>query len=407
MLIKLDSDSLKRWAYFSFFLVIASVASSISLFEITSAIFIGLCFFSACRGNRWGMDRRALFLIGLYFLMHVISLTQSQYLSTSLRGVFKVVKQAAMFFSVVYAVDSKEKARRVFFCFLWIAFLVSLDAVWQGVSGHDLLAHREMTPYYGSVGRLTGPFRHANDFSAYLSFVIFLFLGVCMSGFRVFSKKTWALTTMGFLFVFGCLIGTYARGAWMAVVAAWVVSAVVRKSKVFLAMIVLLSLWTAFLAPPLIRFRLFSLWDSKNGTVTERRELWSESIHMIKKSPWFGLGSNTYAKNEPLFKTSNTDSQYAHNGYLQIAAEIGIPGLLNLLAFLGFFFVSTTRSFIRTSDLFLKTIGFSLLSGTLAFLIHSAVETNLQSLLLVSLLWMGMGLAWAVKLLSDRLPEAL
>jgi O-antigen ligase len=154
----------------------------------------------------------------------------------------------------------------------------------------------------------------------------------------------------------------------------------------------------------LMRERVRSLGNFRDTTIRERAELWGESLRMVKESPWLGLGVNTYARNEPLYKKegSQTDKQYAHNGYLQIAAETGLLGLSSFLAAVVYLWFASLKAFLRAPNPFLRAAGLGLLCGILAFLIHSATDTDLQSTLLVNTLWLAMGMAWAGKRLSTK-----
>ena len=397
----------KDAAFWALFFVIATVAFSNSLFQISSSLFIVLSIL-AIAGTRqvsflkngWGI------LIAIYFVMNLVSLTQSEYLLTSLRGVFAVLRRILLCLAVVYVVDSEKKFRQLFQFFLCVASLIALDALIQGVLGHDLIRWRSMTPYYvGKASRLTGPFHHANDFSAYLSLVFFLFLGILPKGLKLFSPKKYWSYVVGFLAVLISLVGTYSRGAWSAVGISAALFACYKRNLWLIVGFILVLAWGFFFSPDLIRARVWSIGATQNNsTVEERRELWGESFRMIRQSPYFGLGVNTYSRNEPFYKSGGKviDNQYAHNGYFQMAAEIGCLGLLSFLAVIGYSLASSFYSFACSDNLFAKTAGVCVAFGVFSFLIHSTVETNLQSVLLVNLLWLTIGLMWAVKRLIDR-----
>ena len=131
----------------------------------------------------------------------------------------------------------------------------------------------------------------------------------------------------------------------------------------------------------------------------ERRLLWGEALDMIRERPWLGFGPNTYSKMEPLYKSKKiyTDNQYAHNSYLQMAAETGLLGILSFLSLVGYAWTVCYAAFRRSGPSFLSSAGMALNFGLLAFLIHSVIDTNLQSLLLVNTLWLALGMAWAAK----------
>ncbi|MCR4337075.1 MAG: O-antigen ligase family protein, partial [Candidatus Omnitrophica bacterium] len=83
---------------------------------------------------------------------------------------------------------------------------------------------------------------------------------------------------------------------------------------------------------------------------------------------------------------------YAHNGYLQIAAETGIIGLLAFLSILLMFFWTVFKNFTLKENSFVFFVIFGGSAGLLAFWFHSLVDTTFFSVQLGVLMWMMMGL---------------
>jgi hypothetical protein len=66
-------------------------------------------------------------------------------------------------------------------------------------------------------------------------------------------------------------------------------------------------------------------------------EIWSRAIYGIQDFPFTGMGMNTFRKIMPilypLFTISpEVDIGHAHNEFLQAALDLGIPGLIALIA---------------------------------------------------------------------------
>ncbi len=385
----------------------AFVASSFSnsFFEIFSGVFLVFSLLLVVLEKRYDIFKNIFAVaVGLYLLTVILSLTRSEYAAASLRGVFRVLRCVLMSFFVVYVVDDEGKFKKVFYVFAAGALLIGLDALVQGFFNVEFLRNRSMTHYTEEIMRVTGPFRHANDFSAYLSLVIFIFLGMMSYAVGNKSWKQRGLYFGGALVLGTCLLWTFSRGAWLAVAFACILMAILKRSRlVILALFVALAL-IFFLSPAPLEGRITSLWNIKDGTITERRQLWGEALRMVGERPWLGYGVNTYAKVEPRFKSKDfyTDNQYAHNGYLQIAAETGWLGLIAFLGVLVCFFSQAFKAPPKYQDEFLSAAAFSLTLGILSFLIHSATDTDLQSLRLVSLLWLTMGLVLAAKKISEK-----
>lgn len=396
----------RRAAYITFFLVVAANAFSISFFQILSLVFMGFVLIDFLKTRRVRFVKPIFFMLLCgYLAINLISLTQTDYLAQSLRGAFRVFRHLLLCLSIVYILDTEDKIRRIFYWFAGVGFVIALDALIQGASGYEPLRQRVMTPYYlGIVSRLTGPFNHANDFSAYLTVLFFIFLGLIQNSRRGFPRKTVLFFWTGLLAVLTCLAGTYSRGAWIAVAISCLFFAVAGRNKWLAAFVLVAILWAVFLAPPMVKNRLSTLLDFKQGTVHERKELWGEALRMIREKPFLGRGVNTYAKYEPFYKNSDLklDDQYAHNGYLHIAVELGLLGLLSFLVVMAYALVSGFKCFVKAKANFLALTGMSLIFGILAFLIHSATDTNLQSVLLVNLLWISVGLVVAIKGILER-----
>ena len=398
-------ENLKRIAFYSLAGVILSLSFSISLYEVTSVIFVlsAAAAMILSRDTRLLKSRWMIFLL-LYLAANLLSLTQSHYPIDSLKGIVRVLRLGLLSLGVIYIIDSEEKFTKIFKWSLLVGFLIALDGLVQGFTGFELIRQREMTAYALNAGRVTASFRHANDFSAYLTLLIFFFVGVAAEAKNLkLSPRQLIFVAAGSLALLGCLFWTYCRGAWVGVAAAFFLFSIFKRKKMLLAFLAVLLLWAGFFSPPILQDRLRSLWDPKNGTITERKVLMGESLSMIQTSPWLGLGLNTFSDNAPLYKskTNRTDVQYVHNGFLQMTVETGVVGLAAFLCLLLFFLVSTLPVFFKKVPGRLEVGGAALVFGVIAFLIHSLTDTNLHSLLLVSNFWLCMGLALAAAALVN------
>ena len=390
----------KALAYWAFVGAVVAASFSNSFFEIFSIGYLLVASALLIFEKRWEFLKNGLaVLAGLYFLAAILSLTQTQYWDNSLKGIFRILRCVLMCFLTPYAVDTRQKFKTAFYVIAVGVMVIGLDAILQAVTGFDLIRGRMMTTYTHDAGRVTGPFRHANDFSAYLSLMSFLFFGMIPHAFLQKDLKKRIFFMAGSVVAALCLLWTYARGAWLAVGISFVAMAIFKRNRTLILGMVLFGVTAFLFSSPSLQFRIRTLGDVQSGTFTERRFLWGESLRMIGQKPWLGYGVNTYSKMEPYFKSKeiHTDYQYAHNGYLQMAAEMGLVGLGSFLLFLVSFFISMARSLIPHDAEFTRAAAASIVFGVLAFLLHSATDTDLQSLRLVSVLWLSMGLALAAK----------
>lgn len=61
-------------------------------------------------------------------------------------------------------------------------------------------------------------------------------------------------------------------------------------------------------------------------TSAARGDLWTGAADLAQEHPWFGIGPGMFAEQNPV--TDDPDLRWVHHGYLQMAAELGLPGLL-------------------------------------------------------------------------------
>ncbi|HMP76902.1 MAG TPA: O-antigen ligase family protein [Kiritimatiellia bacterium] len=103
----------------------------------------------------------------------------------------------------------------------------------------------------------------------------------------------------------------------------------------------------AWMLSPLIQERVA---DALQGNV--RINLWRDTLAMIADKPWFGFGPGSYRWVYPHYwhhLKVYLDPEFAHNDYLQLAAEFGLAGAILLLGVLGWALLRLVRM-IRFGD---------------------------------------------------------
>jgi putative inorganic carbon (HCO3(-)) transporter len=78
--------------------------------------------------------------------------------------------------------------------------------------------------------------------------------------------------------------------------------------------------------------------DGRAVSLALRLEIWARALDILHDSPLTGVGMGVFGavldKLYPLFKSAPGTILHAHNLYLQIAADLGLPGLIAWLAIL-------------------------------------------------------------------------
>ncbi len=124
----------------------------------------------------------------------------------------------------------------------------------------------------------------------------------------------------------------------------------------------------------IITQRFFSTFNPSEGSNSGRLEIWRQSLNIIREYPIMGVGLGNYSLTvKP--STSYREPIYAHNTFLDIASESGIPNALIWLFLLLVAFTKFYNIYKRKNDfLFL-----GLASSLVVFTIHSLFETPLFS----------------------------
>ena len=139
-------------------------------------------------------------------------------------------------------------------------------------------------------------------------------------------------------------------------------------------------------------------WGTANQELMKSRGiLWETTRPLVNDFPFTGTGLGTY---ELAYRSYQPESfgttlyDHAHNDYLQILAETGWIGFVLWVTFFLLFFVRVIIRWVRNQDPFSVAIGAGGMAATIAMLIHSFGEFNLQIPANALLLFVTMAITW-------------
>ena len=332
----------------------------------------------------------------------LISLFISHYFKISLRGFWKFIEGFVLVYAAVDLIRTPKELRLVISVLAGVFFMAALAGVWQDISGRDFIYFRPAINTAKDLPpRLTGPFKHYNDYATFLvpgfAFSLALFI-------HAFSQK---LSRQAFFSGLLLLALTYAvtrslsRSAMVAIfISLGFFSMFFRyRRAAFTGLLVLaIALWV-IPSPISSRFK-----DIFSGSTPERIILFKTSAAMIKAKPFFGLGLNTYSQYFPEFRPKDYPSlMYAHNSYMQMASEIGLIGLFFYLLFIGALLWASARSIVSCRSSEWKIVNIGVFCGVIGLLINAFFESLLQSSQLRAFFWSLLGISCAVAL--NLLPK--
>lgn len=397
------------WLPYSSAVVEISVIFSLVLWVVKRALVYTANFKGNCSKNKF-FDLVAAFKptssilnrpICFFLIFCMISVAQSQYFAISFRAFFtKTLEWFIVYFLVLEVFREKKHIYIALGVLLFTAFSTAIDGIIQfHVTGRDIFLGREL-----ASGRATAGFDHPNGLGAFLAVIVMLSLSLIYLNLEKLSKRLGLI--FGFFIMLWALIITFSRGAWLATLFGliFLLSMLSRKFISFLLIgLFIIYICLLFFSPVEVK-TLFRL-DNENisRTLIWRFELWEDSIKMIRDKPFWGHGLNTFMTKFQFYHRRYAGRYlyhptYAHNCYLQIAAEVGIFGLLCFLWIFKNLFLKVIKLIqdnrVRDDNMRILLIG--LISGIFTFLMHSFLEVNLYSLKLSVYFWFIVGIIIAI-----------
>ncbi len=258
-----------------------------------------------------------------------------------------------------------------------------------------------------NLGSVTGTFVNRNHFAGFLEMAFPLALGYALAKARYFSmEKGWSLRRkiiwfeqaglqrtlllglaaafIGLALVFsksrsGVIILLIIAVVAAAAVTTWRDFASEKRRmrgivRVVFAAVVAAALWLG--VGPVVR--RFAELDVSNEA---RRVFMANTVDAIRAFPLAGTGKGTYVNAYAMFEKADDKLtlSFAHNDYLQFAAESGIPAAACLIAAMMILVAGSARRWARWHNgNFGKGVGLGALVGIAALMIHGLSDFNLQ-----------------------------
>ncbi len=330
--------------------------------------------------------------LAVYLVFAVLSIFFSRFPETSVRGFFrKTLEYVAIYFVIVETVKTRRDLKIVVNAILFSCILIAVDGMWQYFSGRDFI---RAYPLW-SMSRMKASFKYPTGFGAWLITV----LPLCLS-LAIFNTKEKLYRPAGILLsvlLSACLVLSLTRAAWLAFIPALIF--LVWKRGDAAKKILLISLAVMILAVGFVTLsghgEKLALYTIRSQAVVHRLDLTKMAWSMFIERPLLGHGLNTFMSIYEMYAGSFDYGgiSYAHNCYLQIAVETGIFSLFAFLWMVAALFISSLKDVNKRKEGFVRAAQIGLTGGLLAYLVQSAMETNMYALQLAMLFYFMLGLA--------------
>jgi putative inorganic carbon (HCO3(-)) transporter len=340
---------------------------------------------------------------GAYLLVCALSILVSDFPQKSLEGFVEKWLEYVLFLVIVTDLAARPQGEgpRIVRRGLIIMAVSASCILLQGVAQEIFIARRrfgyDATFMYH---RMLGPYENPIDLATYLIVLIPVLVGLSMTCQGLKRAALWMLL-VGLL---ACVARLESFGAWLGLWAGLLITASdnrqLRWSGLALLLVSVVGGWT-FLQHTGHVDKLSSL--SSVGRV-DRWMMWQAALGMIRDQPLLGHGVNTFMANYLAYWVGGEQvPRYAHNCFLQVAAETGVAGLVAFLWLLGGMLSRWWRA-VRARELQRdhRVLLLGLSAGLVAFLVQSSVDTNFYSLRQATLFWTLAGLATGLALATER-----
>ncbi|MBN2654295.1 MAG: O-antigen ligase family protein [Nitrospirae bacterium] len=239
----------------------------------------------------------------------------------------------ALFYVVMVLVDSLEVIIKSFFVTI-AAMLVNCIQSWKGLY------------IYSYYARPTGSFDDANYFA--LGLIVSIGMAACL--YKLYPKYK-IFFSVSMLMLFFTLMLTASRGGILGLgIMTMLFLLKLKKPQKVIFYSALLSIITTVIIinfAPDVAVRFKGEDHSTASSTENRKNMLITGINMVKENKLTGIGYGNFKPMAREYNPELTDTVFvAHNSYLSVAAELGLPMLAAFLILLGSVYFSI-RKFIR------------------------------------------------------------
>ncbi|MBW1981240.1 MAG: O-antigen ligase family protein [Deltaproteobacteria bacterium] len=319
--------------------------------------------------------------IGLLLLLAGVSWFFSMYRQATSWAFMRLLLYIAAFYLTYDLASSKAAIRRMLVLLLGMGVLISLLGFIKYAGG----SIPAFWKYRLDGHRLNSTFVNPNHAAGYLEMVFLFGLGYLF--FRSRAEKMLLGSCLALIFI--ALLLSMSRGGWIATSASLMFMGAVfysrlgwQRWKISLAITSFVLVVTlCFLGSNDLFRRIGSFSNQQEIGFNGRLGAAKATTQLIEEYPLWGTGLGTFPWSFTAVSPAGSNIRWreAHNDYVQIASEMGLPVLIPLGWGLFLIFRTVFKRLKHSGgDRFQTAITLGALGAIVAMLIHSLVDFNIQ-----------------------------
>lgn len=346
------------------------------------------------------------FLVVLFGIVLIYSTVTSYTPGNSMLALLIQLAFIIFYFVLVNTVKTRQQLFTLVVLLALSTALVSLYGLYQlKTVGATSEAWVDTTLFEDIKARVGATFDNPNVLGEYLVLIIPVTVAM-LWGQR---SKLSSLITIGLASIMLlCLVYTYSRGAYLGLMFAFALFAVLRDKRFFILGIVGLLL-LPFVLPDSVINRFTSIGNLSDTSSSYRISVWLGSLKLAKDY-WLsgiGLGLEPFKLIYPKYSLNAAYAHHSHNIYIQLVIETGIAGFALFLSMIAVYYKTMLAGFYKTRDRFVSTFMIAIASGMGGYLVQGMVENIWYNNRVLLTFWVMLALAMTAKKLISKDNEVL
>lgn len=302
------------------------------------------------------------------------------------------------YFAVRNTVDTKQKLFSILSVISVSGLFVSLYGIWQRITGNFVVTEAWLdTEFFDpTMVRIYSTLENPNVLGGFLIFIIMIAFGMIY----YFKDYLYKAAAAGILGAAGlCMVFTQSRGAWLGLIFAMGIFALLRDKRLVILGIIAVFL-APFVIPPEVLMRFLSIGDLTDTSTSYRVFIWLGSLDLIRVF-WpigIGLGNDTFVFIYNLFAYSAVHTPHSHNLFLQIIIDLGIAGLVTFFLIIGLFVKRLFAAISKKSaaNMAARTVSVILASAVLGYMLMGMTDNVWYNYRVLAFFWMILALGAAL-----------